>query len=385
MDADVGKAGKCCCDKPTQHRNGEASEAHAEPVGTSVLSTLSAPWIVGRLTTAVGEVPQVATSLTWRDRLGAWKVRWAIGRMRYRIPAGLYAVGNSNDESPVLVTANYKLTFDHLRSQMVGRDAWIVVLDTKGVNVWCAAAKGTFGTDELVQRIETTRVASVVSHAMLILPQLAAVGVTAHEVHKRSGFRVMFGPVHASDVPAFLAAGFKSSDMRFVRFPLWDRLALVPVELVQWAKNVLIVAFCLLLLAGLGSDEYSLDRVMSVGVASAVLLLAIVMAAVVLGPALLPWLPGRAFSSKGLCLGCGMLLVMPWAWLIVPTGVLSSLDLAAWCIAIPAAASFITMNFTGATPYTSLSGVRREVKKALPLQIAGAATALLLWGVARFV
>ena len=80
-----------------------------------------------------------------------------------------------------------------------------------------------------------------------------------------------------------------------------------------------------------------------------------------------------------------MLVAMPLAWLIVPNGVLSTLDLAAWCIAIPATASFITMNFTGATPFTSLSGVRREVKKALPLQIAGAATALLLWGVARFV
>ena len=194
MDAEAGKAGKCCCDKPTHRRSGEASEAHAEPVGTSALSTFSAPWIVGRLTTAVGEVPQVATSLTWRDRLGAWRVRWAIGRMRYRIPAGLYAVGNPNDESPVLVTANYKLTFDRLRSQMAGRDAWILVLDTKGVNVWCAAAKGTFGTDELVHRIEATRVASVVSHDMLILPQLAAVGVTAHEVHKRSGFRVDVRP-----------------------------------------------------------------------------------------------------------------------------------------------------------------------------------------------
>jgi acetyl-CoA decarbonylase/synthase complex subunit gamma len=220
---------------------------------------------------------------------------------------------------------------------------------------------------------------------MLILPQLAAVGVTAHEVHKQSGFRVMFGPVYASDVPAFLETGFKSSEMRFVRFPLRDRLALVPVEFVQWAKKVLIVAVCLLLLAGLGSDGYSLDRVMSVGVASAVLLVAMAMTAAILGPMLLPWLPGRAFSAKGMCLGCAMLVPVPLVWLVALNGIVSFLDLVAWCIAIPAAASFITMNFTGATPFTSLSGVRREVKKALPLQITGAATALLLWGVARFV
>jgi acetyl-CoA decarbonylase/synthase complex subunit gamma len=253
------------------------------------------------------------------------------------------------------------------------------------VNVWCAAAKGTFGTNELVHRIEATRVASVVSHDMLIVPQLAAVGVAAHEVHKQSGFRVLFGPVYASDVPAFLDAGFKSPEMRFVRFPLPDRLALVPVELVQWVKRVLIVALCLLFLAGLGSDGYSMARVTSVGVASAVLLMTISMVAAVLGPTLLPWLPGRAFSAKGTGLGCALLLAMPFVWLVSPDGVLSQLDLAAWCIAIPATASFITMNFTGATPFTSLSGVRHEVKRALPLQIAGAAIALVLWGMARFV
>lgn len=385
MDAEAGKSGKCCCNKPAHRRSGELSEAGSEvPVG-SALSTFSAPWIVGRLATVVGEVPQVATSLTWRDRLGAWKVRWAIGRMRYRVPAGLYAAGNPNDESPVLVTANYKLTFDCLRSQLVGRDAWILVLDTKGVNVWCAAAKGTFGTDELVHRIEATRVASVVSHDMLIVPQLGAVGVTAHEVHKRSGFRVMFGPVYASDIPPFLDAGFKAPEMRFVRFPLRDRLALVPVELVQRATTVLIVAVCLLLLAGLGSDGYSMARVMSVGVVSALLFLTIAAGATVLGPALLPWLPGRAFSVKGVWLGCAMLLAIPLIWAVSPDGVLRTLDLAAWCIAIPATVSFVTMNFTGSTPFTSLSGVQQEVKRSLPLQIAGAATALVLWAVARFV
>jgi len=36
---------------------------------------------------------------------------------------------------------------------MPGRNLWILILDTKGVNVWCAAGKGTFGTEELVFRI----------------------------------------------------------------------------------------------------------------------------------------------------------------------------------------------------------------------------------------
>jgi len=126
-------------------------------------------------------------------------------------------------------------------------------------------------------------------------------------------------------------------------------------------------------------------RVASVGVVAASLFLIITVGATVLGPVLLPWLPGRAFSAKGLWLGCAMLLAIPLIWAVSPDGVLRTLDLVAWAVAVPATASFVTMNFTGATPFTSLSGVQREVQKFLPLQIIGAAAALVLWAVARFV
>ena len=60
------------------------------------------------------------------------------------------------------VTANYKLSFDALRSQLADLDAWILVLETNGINVWCAAGKGTFGTDELVHRIRECQLEKVV-------------------------------------------------------------------------------------------------------------------------------------------------------------------------------------------------------------------------------
>lgn len=69
--------------------------------------------------------------------------------MGYTIDPGLYALGNPDESSPVLVTANYKLTFDRLRQSLPKLDAWVLVLDTKGINVWCAAGKGTFGTGEV--------------------------------------------------------------------------------------------------------------------------------------------------------------------------------------------------------------------------------------------
>lgn len=138
--------------------------------------------------------PQVSTVLYWADRLGHWKARWGIGRMKYVVEPGLYAIGNPDGNSPVFVSANYKMSFDRLRSQLDGRDGWILVLDTKGINVWCAAGKGTFGTDELVKRIEAVKLDRIVNHRTLIVPQLGATGVSAHEVKQQSDFRVVYGP-----------------------------------------------------------------------------------------------------------------------------------------------------------------------------------------------
>ncbi len=184
----------------------------------------------GSIETAAGRVPCVAARGTWHATLGAAAVRWGIGRRRYTVPPGLVAVGTPTPDSPLVVTANYQLSLDHVRWALEGMDGWVLVLDTKGINVWCAAGKGTFGTDELVARLESSGVAKVVGHKTLILPQLGAPGVAAHEVSRRTGFKVVYGPVYAKDLPAFLHAGMKATpEMRRVGFTLRERLAVVPV------------------------------------------------------------------------------------------------------------------------------------------------------------
>ena len=338
---------------------------------------MSTPW---------GEVRRVSTTLQTSDRLSAWKARWGIGRMRYRVEPGLVAVGRPTAESPVLVSANYKMSFDRLRSQLDGQDAWILVLETYGVNVWCAAGKGTFGTDEIVRRVEAAQLQRVVSHRTLIVPQLGASGVAAHEVKQRSGFRVAYGPVRAEDLPAFLDAGMQATaEMRRVRFPLGDRTALIPMELVGAAKYVLLAAAAMFLLAGLGAGGYSAARLPGVGVWSAVLLLAAAVGSIVLTPVLLPWLPGRALSVKGTWLGLAFLPFVAGAAWFRPEAFSGWPTVAAWCLLVPAVASFLAMNFTGATTYTSLSGVRREMALAVPIQAVCAVAGVVLWLVGRFV
>ena len=161
------------------------------------------------------------------------------------MPPGLYSVGSPGPGSPVIVTANYTLSFDAVRSSLGDLDTYILVLDTKGINVWCAAGKGTFGTDELVNRIHKTGLSSVVNHHRLILPQLGAPGVAAHEVHKATGFHVEYGPVRASDLPEFLKERVATPEMRKVKFDLRDRIVLIPVELRSAALYAIIAAIAL--------------------------------------------------------------------------------------------------------------------------------------------
>ena len=179
----------------------------------------------------------------------------------------------------------------------------------------------------------------------------------------------------------FLDAGMEATpEMRRVRFSFWDRFVLIPIEFRVWAKYGAIIALAFLLLSGLGRDIYSFTRIASVGLPSLALFVAAYLAGVALMPALLPWLPGRSFSVKGAA--AGLLVVLSLAGANVLGGWLGAI---AWVVIIPTVASFLGMNFTGASTYTSLSGVRREMRVAVPVQTICAIVGGVLWLVARFV
>lgn len=333
--------------------------------------------ILEQLVTVVGNVPRVATQWTWRDRLGAIGIRWGIGRKRYRVEPGLYAVGRPDQGAPVMVTANYKLSLDHLRRAVDGLTAWILVLDTKGINVWCAAGKGTFGTNELVERVGAAKVAQVVSHRTLIVPQLGAPGVAAHEVQRRTGFKVVYGPIRATDIPTFLRNGMRTTPaMRQVTFTLWERLVVVPVELVHTFAAATLAMLGFFLADGLGRHGYHAAPGHWGGIAAMVW--GTLLAGVVLTPVLLPWLPGRAFAVKGAEMG---VLTGAGLWWCGGYGMVQGLAVMFLSVA---ACSFLGMTFTGCTPYTSASGVRREMPWAVRLQILGCLVGVVLWMVAHF-
>jgi hypothetical protein len=302
--------------------------------------------------------------------------RTGIQRDKYSITPGLYCVGRPNGDSPVLVTANYKLTFDALRSELGGMDVWIMVVDTRGINVWCAAGKGTFSTEEIAYQVQRARLLEVVKHRELILPQCGAPGVSALKLKTACGFKGIFGPIRATDIRPFLAGG-KTADeaMRSVTFNFRERAVLIPLELFLLLKPLVLTLACLILCSGFGPDIYSLDRALQRGGSIALVTILSVLAGAVLVPLLLPWIPSRQFWLKGLLLGTPVGIVTALRFL-PSVGWIAVTGMVLWAISV---SSFPAMNFTGSTPYTSLSGVKIEMRKGLAIQIVSALLGLLCW------
>jgi hypothetical protein len=329
-----------------------------------------------------GPVPLVQSEMSREDRRGTICARLGIGRDRYRIAPGLYGIGKPDAQSPVVVTANYKLSFDVLRSHLAGISAWILVVNTRGINVWCAAGKRTFSTQEVACRVEAAGLSDIVTHRRLILPQLSATGVSARQLKKLCGFEVVWGPVHARHLKEFLSNKFKATpEMRRVTFSLRERVELIPVELGQLGKPTLYVVPALFLLSGVGHDIFSVGAAVSRGATAVLAYILAIVAGAVLAPTLLPWLPGRAFAVKGAIMGAavGVLLSTLFA------GQLVFLEMVALALFIMAVSSYLAMNFTGSTPFTSPTGVEKEMRKAIPAQMVVALTAVVLWVSAGFV
>lgn len=315
------------------------------------------------------------------DRLGACRVRWGIGRDDYRVEPGLFALGEPGKASPVLVTANYRLTFDELRSSLAGLDAWLLVIDTRGINVWCAAGKGTFCAEEIARVVHQTSLVEIVEHRRLVLPQLSAPGVAAHRVKEACGFRATFGPVRAADLPAFLAAGMKADDeMRRVTFGLRERAVVVPEVLsVVWHRRMLLAYAGMVAASAVGRDRVSLRRGLRDGAPVIGAAWLALLAGGAVTPLALPYLPGRAFSGKGALVG-GIAAAAAAAALGRRLSPAARLALLA---GVTAASSYTAMDFTGSSTITSPSGVEAEMRRALPLQGAAAAVAVGAWLVSR--
>lgn len=156
---------------------------------------------------------------------------------------GLVRIGNPGRNAPVLVTGNFQLTVDRVRHALKGLDAYLLVANSHGVNVWCAATGGHLTNHDIVSVIKTSGIEARVDHREVILPQLAATGIEGKVIHHKTGWKVVWGPVYATSIPEFLAnQRKKTEEMRVVRFPWQQRFEMA----VAWAFPISILSLLLL-------------------------------------------------------------------------------------------------------------------------------------------
>jgi len=244
---------------------------------------------------------------------------------------GLYAVGHPDKDSPVLVTGNFDLTVRRLVKAIDGKvNVWLLVADSAGINVWCAAGGGYFTAEKIIAAVKSSHLNEVVNHHALILPQLCANGVDGWRIREETGWGVHWGPARARDIPAYLAGKRKKPDeMRWVKFPLKDRLEMVSVTLGAYGLLILPLTFIFwrnlfwpILFSLLGLSYFY----------------AIV----------LPWLPGRDGLYKSI-----PMTVIALAGLFVYTAFWNPMpaqQLFHWMVGLTALSIFTSSEFQGMSP-----------------------------------
>ena len=207
--------------------------------------------------TGVNELPELPSTVVGRLHhqvtlrtllIDLWALFFRIIPPYPKVRPGLYAVGHPTPDSPVLVTGNFDLTVRRLVRAIDGQlDVWVLVADSAGINVWCAAGGGYFTAEKVIAAVKSSRLSEVVHHHALILPQLCANGVDGWRIRKETGWGVHWGPIRAEDIPAYLIAGRKKTDaMRWARFPLKARLEMVTVTLGFYGLLLLLPVLILL-------------------------------------------------------------------------------------------------------------------------------------------
>lgn len=337
----------------------------------------------GQIETPIGNIDILTTLLQTKDNIANIGVRLGKDRDDYKVPTGIYAVGQPNNESAVLVTANYKLTIDKLRMMLEGLNLWILVIDTQGVNVWCAAGKGTFSTEEIIYRIQKSKLKKLVTHNQLILPQLGAPGVSAFQITKYTGFKVVYGPVYAKDIKEFLENNYKATkEMRRVGFSLKERITLTPIEAVMGTKYIPIIYLFFVIMQLIGGVQ-TINQALLSGLLNTLPYVIAIMIGTIVFPILLPILPFRMFSMKAAILG------ILWSVIVIifsenfhfDNSIIISISNLLLLMSI---ISYLGMNFTGSTTFTSLSGVKKEIKLTVPVMVFSALIGISLMTIKSF-
>ncbi|MFX0042674.1 MAG: methyltransferase domain-containing protein [Candidatus Hodarchaeota archaeon] len=148
---------------------------------------------------------------------------------RVPIEPGIYQSGTPNETSPIIVTANYDFTYIKVMRDLKRLDAWVLCVDSNGINVWCAARGNDFGNNQLLEAVEATEIKNLTKEKILLLPQLSAGGVAIPQLPNKSEkfpFKIKYGPVWSKHIPQFIKNKpvRKPKNMKLAKFTLFHRI-----------------------------------------------------------------------------------------------------------------------------------------------------------------
>ncbi|UCD56805.1 MAG: methyltransferase domain-containing protein [Candidatus Hydrogenedentota bacterium] len=298
----------------------------------------------------------------WTEALGKVCSYFTLAFKAVPIRTGLYKFGNPSEKSPVLVTANYLLTFASVKKHLRGLDCYLLVIDTRGINVWCSAGKGNFSAEEIHNSLRATRAGDIIETRTLILPKLSATGVKYRDVKQLTGWDAVFGPVYARDIPEYLGNGCVTGrHVKRVRFAFGDRLwVAVPFAF--------FVGFLALLPLLVFRRLYS------------PMIPVIAVAAAFAFPLAFYRLPTNQFFKKGLTLG--LIGAAGGVLFLLVTGAPAK-EMVQWSLIIVGLTTFIAMDFSGMSPVSNYSRINEEYHVVVPLLgliIASYVAVSFLWG-----
>ncbi|GHE05504.1 hypothetical protein U879_03690 [Defluviimonas sp. 20V17] len=231
----------------------------------------------------------------------------------HRARTGLFPIGDPGPDAPVLVTGNFTLTVRRLREALAGQAAWVLVVNSKGYNVWCAAGGGHLTHHDVISAMRVTHLADKVRRREVILPQLAATGVERRAISAATGFATRWGPARLEDLPAFLGRGSRVFNAeRFMRFPAWERQEMAAI---WYVPALIVLAPAIWLMLGPAAALAAAFALVSMVAA----LFAMLPRFNPVGPRRLPILLG--FGLAGALAGWGLLAAMgdamPWTLVVV--------------------------------------------------------------------
>jgi acetyl-CoA decarbonylase/synthase complex subunit gamma len=121
------------------------------------------------------------------------------------VDAKFYEIGTPDENSPVLLTTNFSLTYFIVSGEIEGSKipAWLGVVDVDGQSVLTAWAAGKFVPEVIAKFVNTSGIADKVKHRKLIIPGYVA-QISGELEEELPDWEIIIGTREAADIPAFL-------------------------------------------------------------------------------------------------------------------------------------------------------------------------------------